>query len=41
MKFIGKLAKFTDYNTFSDAGFDALSPNKAFADGGTITRESK
>lgn len=41
MKFIGKLAKFTDYNTFSDAGFDALAPNKAFAEGGTITRKSK
>ena len=41
MKFIGKLAKFTDYNTFSDVGFDALAPNTAFAEGGTITRESK
>ena len=41
MKFIGKLAKFTDYNTFSDAGFDALAPNTAFAEGGIITRESK
>ena len=41
MKFIARLAKFTDYNTFADAGFDAIAPNSAFADGGTITRGSK
>ena len=41
MKFIGKFAKFTDYNTFSDAGFDSIAPNTAFSEGGTITRESK
>ena len=41
MKFIARLAKFTDFNTFADAGFDSISPNKAFSDGGTITRGSK
>ena len=41
MKFIARLAKFADYNTFADAGFESLSPNTAFADGGTITRGSK
>ena len=41
MKFIARLAKFADYNTFADAGFDSLPPNTTFADGGTITRGSK
>ena len=30
-----------DLEQFADAGFDSISPNTAFADGGTITRGSK
>jgi replicative DNA helicase len=41
LKFIARLAKFADYNAFSDNGFDSLSPNTSFSDGGTITVESK
>ena len=41
MKFIPRLAKFADYNSFADNGFDSISPNTAFADGGTVIMESK
>jgi replicative DNA helicase len=41
MKFIARLAKFTDYNTFAESGFDSISHNTSFSDGSTITIASK
>ena len=43
MKFIKRLAKFEDYNAFSDNGFsgNSIPANTAFSDSGTITVGSK
>jgi len=43
MKFVKRLAKFEDYNAFSDNGFsgDSISANTSFSDAGTITVGSK
>jgi hypothetical protein len=43
MKFVKRLAKFEDYNAFSDNGFssDSIPANTAFSDSGTITVGSK
>lgn len=41
MKFIGHLAKFADYNSFSEEGFNSMGPNQGFLEGGTKTIPSK
>jgi replicative DNA helicase len=43
MKFVKRLAKFEDYNAFSDNSFsaDSIPANTAFSDSGTITVGSK
>ena len=42
MKFIQRLAKFTNYDTFAESGFgNAMQPNAAFSEPKTITVGSK
>ena len=43
LKFIPRLAKFTNYNTFSETGFgsDSISPNTSFSEDGHMIRGSK
>jgi replicative DNA helicase len=43
LKFIPRLAKFANYNTFSDTGFgtDSIAPNTSFSKDGNMIRGSK